>query len=136
MSWKDILKNDPRASDTPTQAHSNYLREMGIKDSERPLRDLSKEKQFLTVFEKKLEDFLNSYLFDEDDYNEEKLETMQRDINDGNALDGVGKSLNIKLSLEGGSVYVDIYRENGSYLTLYQMDRKGNFSGGDLEWIG
>ena len=106
MSWENIIKNDPI---------------------------LSKEKQFLTVFEKKLEDFLNRYLFDEDDYNKEKLETMQRDINSGNALDGVGKSLNIKLSLEDGSVYVDIFRSNGSYLTLYEMDRKGNFSGGDLE---
>lgn len=133
MSWKNILKNDPRASDTPTQAHSNYLREMGIEDDKRPLRDLSKEKQFLTVFEKKLEGFLNRYLFDEDDYNKEKLETMQRDINSGNALDGVGKSLNIKLSLEGGSVFVEIFRSSGSYLTLYEMDRKGNFSGGDLE---
>ena len=133
MKWQDILKNDPRASDTPSQAHSNYLREMGIEDYERPLRELATEKQFLTVFEKKLEDFLNSYLFDEDDYNEEKLEIMQRDINQGNALGEVGASLNIKLSLEGGTVYVDIFRKDGSYLTLYQMDRKGNFSGGDLE---
>ena len=133
MKWQDILKNDPRASDTPSQAHSNYLREMEIEDYERPLRELATEKQFLTVFEKKLEDFLNSYLFDEDDYNEEKLEIMQRDINQGNALGEVGASLNIKLSLEGGTVYVDIFRKDGSYLTLYQMDRKGNFSGGDLE---
>ena len=133
MKWQNILKNDPRASDTPSQAHSNYLREMGNEDYERPLRELATEKQFLTVFEKKLEDFLNTYLFDEDDYNEEKLKIMQRDINQDNALGEVGASLNIKLSLEGGTVYVDIFRKDGSYLTLYQMDRKGNFSGGDLE---
>ena len=133
MKWQNILKNDPRAADTPSQARSNYLREMGNEDYERPLRELATEKQFLTVFEKKLEDFLNTYLFDEDDYNEEKLKIMQRDINQDNALGEVGASLNIKLSLEGGTVYVDIFRKDGSYLTLYQMDRKGNFSGGDLE---
>jgi|TARA_B100000035_G_scaffold227170_1_gene195529 hypothetical protein len=85
----------------------------------------------INMLEKKVEEFLNNHIFDEDDYTEEKLAEMQRSIDDGNSLDGMGQLLDIKLELDpdekAGGLYVNVNRKNGEDIVYFQMDIDGNF---------
>jgi uncharacterized protein YqgQ len=86
---------------------------------------------FINMLEKEVERFLNDNIFDEDDYTEGKLAEMQRSINDGNDLNGLGKMLDISLSLDpdekAGGLYVDVKRKTGEDIIYFQMDIDGNF---------
>jgi len=86
---------------------------------------------FINMLEKEVERFLNDNIFDEGDYTEENLAELQRSINDGNELEGLGKILDISLSLDpdekAGGLYVDVKDENGEDIIYFQMDIDGNF---------
>ena len=101
MSWEDILKR--------TKINAGLI----------------------NMLEKEVERFLNDHIFDEHDYTEGKLAEMQRSINDGNALEGLGETLDISLSLDpdekAGGLYVDVKDEDGEDIVYFQMDIDGNF---------
>ena len=101
MSWRDILKVD--------------------KGTE----------LFIRRFADDVEKFLNNHLYDEEDYTEEKIKEMQRSIDDGNSLDGMGELLDINLELDpdekAGGLYVNVRHKNGDHIVYYQMDIDGNF---------
>lgn len=86
---------------------------------------------FINMLEKEVEGFLNDNIFDEDDYTEGKLAELQRSIDDGNDLLGLGQWLNIKLKLDpdekAGGLYVDVSDKDGNDIVYYQMDIDGNF---------
>ena len=64
-------------------------------------------------------------IFDENDYTEEKMKELQDEINRGDVLAGMGKYLDIKLSLDDSDgYYVDIEGDGRELLSL-QFDLKG-----------
>jgi FlaG/FlaF family flagellin (archaellin) len=96
--------------------------------------------------EKEVERFLNRHLFEKTDYNQKKINEMQKEINDGSALDGLGKELDIHIfgdparfdqnEFEKG-LYVGVRDRNyntagfvsdkRNYITYFHMDIHGNF---------
>ena len=85
----------------------------------------------INMLEKEVGRFLNDNIFGEDDYTEKKLAEMQRSINDGSELEGLGEILDISLSLDPdekeGGLYVDVKDENGEDIIYFQLDIDGNF---------
>ena len=84
--------------------------------------------QFRDLFEPMVETYLNDNIFDENDYTEEKMKELQDEINRGDVLAGMGKHLDIKLSLDSddkeGGYYIDIEGDGRELLAL-QFDLKG-----------
>jgi uncharacterized protein YpmS len=86
--------------------------------------------QFRDLFEPMVETYLNDNIFDENDYTEEKMKELQDEINRGDALAGLGKYIDIYLSLDPddkeGGYYVDV-EVSGKYDAFgMQFDLKGN----------
>ena len=72
-----------------------------------------------------VEAYLNDNIFDENDYTEEKMKELQDEINRGDVLAGMGKYLDIKLSLDDSDgYYVDVEGDGREILSL-QFDLKG-----------
>ena len=81
--------------------------------------------QFRDLFQPMVERYLNNNIFDENDYTEEKMKELQDEINRGDVLAGMGKYLDIKLSLDDSDgYYVDIEGDGRELLSL-QFDLKG-----------
>tara|TARA_Y100000015_G_scaffold14935_1_gene14356 strand:+ start:690 stop:998 length:309 start_codon:yes stop_codon:yes gene_type:complete len=81
--------------------------------------------QFRGLFAPMVEAYLNDNIFDENDYTEEKMKELQDEINRGDVLAGMGKYLDIKLSLDDSDgYYVDVEGDGRELLSL-QFDLKG-----------
>jgi len=81
--------------------------------------------QFRDLFQPMVERYLNNNIFDENDYTEEKMKELQDEINRGDVLAGMGKYLDIKLSLDDSDgYYVDVEGDGREILSL-QFDLKG-----------
>ncbi len=81
--------------------------------------------QFRDLFQPMVERYLNNNIFDENDYTEEKMKELQDEINRGDVLAGMGKYLDIKLSLDDSDgYYVDVEGDGRELLSL-QFDLKG-----------
>lgn len=93
-------------------------------------KESAKTRQFADFFESELSRYLNDNIFDENDYTEEKMKELQDEINRGDALSGLGRFLNIKLSLDPddkeGGYYVDVEETDGTEVLVIQFDLKGN----------
>jgi len=82
-------------------------------------------KQFRDLFEPMVETYLNDNIFDEKDYTEKKMKELQDEINRGEVLAGMGKYLDIKLSLDDSDgYYVDVEGDGRELLSL-QFDLRG-----------
>ena len=101
MSWQEIIKNE---------------------------RDI---KTFIGILEKEVDTFLNNNIFDESDYTEEKLKQLQKDVDSGKVLAGIGLFLNVKLRLDEAVddydevFYVNVEEKDGTYMVSFQFDLDG-----------
>lgn len=81
--------------------------------------------QFRDLFEPMVERYLNDNIFDENDYTEEKMKELQDEINRGDVLAGMGKYLDIKLSLDDSDGYYVDVEGDGRELLAVQFDLEG-----------
>ena len=82
-------------------------------------------KQFRDLFEPMLDEYLNDNISDENDYTEEKMKELQDEINRGDVLAGMGKYLDIKLSLDDSDGYSVDVEGDGRELLAVQFNLKG-----------
>jgi len=82
-------------------------------------------KQFRDLFEPMLDEYLNDNISDENDYTEEKMKELQDEINRGDVLAGMGKYLDIKLSLDDSDGYYVDVKGDGRELLAVQFNLKG-----------
>ena len=87
-------------------------------------------KQFEDLFEPMMDKYLNDNIFDESDYTEEKMKELQEEINRGDALAGLGKYIDIHLTLDpddkDAGYYVDVEVTGKRWRLDLQFDLKGN----------
>jgi len=81
--------------------------------------------QFRQLFTPMVERYLNDNIFDENDYTEEKMKELQDEINRGDVLAGMGKYLDIKLSLDDSDGYYVDVEADGREILAIQFDLQG-----------